>query len=317
MAINIIFCYRNLPPWSRSASLCELGALGVQRMQDIVFMGFGEAGQAFARGLQPVSLRIGAYDLKLDSSAIGKPFRQTMVDQSVMPCALADMARTRAIICLVTADQALVAARTAAPHLAAGAFWFDGNSCSPGTKRQAAEVIAQAGGRYVDLALMAPVHARLHRTPMLLSGPDAPDAVVALASLGMSAGIAGDQVGQASSIKMLRSVIIKGFEALTAEAFLAARAAGVEGAVIASLQASDPGFDWAARGAYNLERMLLHGARRAAEMIEVAATLRELGLPDRMAQATVQWQADLAALALDAGPDDLGARADLVLGAMP
>lgn len=85
--------------------------------------------------------------------------------------------------------------------------------------------------------------------------------------------------------------------------------------MIASLQASDPGFDWAKRGAYNLERMLVHGARRAAEMAEVAATLRELGLPDRMARATADWQAELAALALDPGPDDLAARADLILRA--
>ena len=39
----------------------------------------------------------------------------------------------------------------------------------------------------------------------------------------------------------------------------------MEGAAIASLQASDPGFDWQRRSAYNLERMMAHGLRRAAD----------------------------------------------------
>ena len=285
-------------------------------MRDIFFVGFGEAGQAFAKGLQPAGLRIAAYDLKLDSTVGGGSCLQAMSQLGTAPCALADVGQSQVVICLVTADQALVAARAAAPHLAPGALWFDGNSCSPGTKQQAAAVIAAAGGRYVDLALMAPVHPLLHRTPMLASGPDAVAGVAALAALGMQVSVAGDRVGQASSIKMLRSVIIKGLEALTAESFLAARAAGVEDAVIASLQASDPGIDWARRGAYNLERMLVHGARRAAEMQEVATTLRELGLPDRMAQATVAWQAELAALTLNPGPEDLAARADVILRAL-
>jgi 3-hydroxyisobutyrate dehydrogenase-like beta-hydroxyacid dehydrogenase len=129
----------------------------------------------------------------------------------------------------------------------------------------------------------------------------------------MQAEIVGATVGQASSIKMLRSVMIKGLEALTAECLLAARAAGVEGRVLASLAASDPQVDWGARGAYNLERMMVHGTRRAAEMREVAATLRALGLPDRMTAAVVDWQAELGSLALDPGPDALGERADRVL----
>jgi 3-hydroxyisobutyrate dehydrogenase-like beta-hydroxyacid dehydrogenase len=284
-------------------------------VQDIAFIGFGEAGQAFAQGLQPASLRIAAYDLKLDTPEEGDPCLREMSRLGVSPCALAGLGLSGVVVCLVTADQALAAARAAAPHLAPGAFWFDGNSCSPGTKQQAADVIGAAGGRYVDLALMAPVHPRLHRTPMLASGPNAVAGAAALTRLGMEVGVAGDRVGQASAIKMLRSVIIKGFEALTAESFLAARAAGVEDAVIASLQASDPGFDWARRGAYNLERMLVHGSRRAAEMTEVAATLHELGMPGRMAEATQVWQSDLAALALDPGPEDLGTRADLILRA--
>lgn len=280
-------------------------------MWDIVFLGFGEAGHAFAIGLQPAQLAIAAYDLKLDDPNQGDACRAKMAKVAVTPCDITGLGQARHVICLVTADQAAEAAQAAAPYLQKGALWFDGNSCSPGTKQRAAAAIGAA--HYVDLALMAPVYPRLHRTPLLVSGPQAGKATQILADFGMQADWVGDQVGQASTIKMLRSVIVKGLEALTAESFLAARAAGVQSQVIDSLQSSDPEMNWAARGAYNLERMLVHGARRAAEMNEVAATLRELGLPDRMAQATALWQSDLAALALAAGPNDLAARADLIL----
>ena len=283
-------------------------------MWDIVFFGFGEAGQAFAKGLRPANHAIAAYDLKLDDGRDSDACQRAMMDLSVTPCDVAALHQARLIICLVTADQALAAAHSAVPYLRQDALWFDGNSCAPGRKGQAAQTLG--AGRYLDLALMAPVHPRLHRTPMLLSGPNGKSAAQALARFGMQADCVGDQVGQASTIKMLRSVIVKGLEALTAESFLAARMAGVQAQVIASLQNTDPDVNWAARGAYNLERMLVHGARRASEMHEVAATLRELGLPDHMARATALWQSDLAALGISAGLDDLAARADLILPAL-
>jgi 3-hydroxyisobutyrate dehydrogenase-like beta-hydroxyacid dehydrogenase len=267
----------------------------------LAFVGFGEAGQAFAAGIGLAGAE--AYDRR-PISAMG------------LTCHLSPataLAGAQAAFCLVTADQALEAALDCAPHIVPGTLWLDGNSCAPGTKRRAEAVIAAAGGRYVDLAVMAPVHPNLHRTPCLVAGPHSAAALDLAAALGMDFSAAGSEVGDASSVKMLRSVMVKGFEALTAECTLAARRAGVEDAVLASLQASDPGFDWVARSAYNLERMMVHGLRRAAEMREVAATLRELGLPDRMACATADWQEQIAGLKLDGGADDFDDRADRIL----
>ncbi len=288
-----------------------MGMIAAER-HEIALVGFGEAGQAFASGWKTSTLT--AYDLRAEVPVLQDAASRLAVRLSGQPAAAVD--RAAAVFCLVTADQALVAAEAVAPHLPKGALWLDGNSCAPSTKRQAARVIEAAGGRYVDLAIMAPVHPRRHRTPGLLAGPYAAEAVSELAVLDMDWQVAGPQVGDASSIKMLRSVMIKGFEALTAECLLAARRAGVEDAVLASLQASDPGWNWRDRGAYNLERMMVHGARRAAEMREVAATLRDLGLPDRMASATALWQDQIAASGLSGGPHDLADRADRVLDAL-
>jgi hypothetical protein len=91
----------------------------------------------------------------------------------------------------------------------------------------------------------------------------------------------------------VRSVIVKGIEALTLECFLAAARAGVVDEVANSLKNNYPGLDWSKIVPYNLERMAVHGQRRAAEMEEVAETLRELGVEPLMTLATVKRQREM------------------------
>lgn len=219
------------------------------------------------------------------------------------------------VFSVVTADQALAAAQSAAENLPGGALWLDCNSCAPETKRAAAGVIEAAGGRYVDVAVMSPVHPKGHRVPLLVSGPHATEARDVLLTFEMCPEVAGEAVGQASAIKMLRSVMIKGLEALMAECLLSARRAGVEEQVLSSLEASDPDIAWRRRASYNLERMMMHGVRRAAEMREVAATVADLDLPNGMSAATALWQDAIGGMGIVAGDDDLMTRLDRILAA--
>lgn len=239
-------------------------------MIDVGLVGFGEAAQAFVSGWRAdeISRRalgdVAAFDVKVEDLVSRSSLQECCNDLEVR-CAeipAEALAARQVVFSLVTADKALRAATRAAPISRRGSlsrlqFMF------PNTKSKAAAVVEGAGGIYVDVAVMAPVHPARHRTVLLLSGAGAEEALAIVSKLNMNAKIAGDTVGQASSIKMLRSVMIKGFEALTAECFLAARRAGVEAAVLASLQSSDPGLDWTKRAAYNLERMMVHGQRRA------------------------------------------------------
>ena len=200
-------------------------------------IGFGEAASAFVEGWRKaVSLEFAAFDIKTDDASEDVRASKWQ-DYSRWGVAGAEtpggaLAGARIVFSLVTADQALAAAKHAAPHLEPGAFYFDCNSCSPGTKRRAAEAVAQAGGRYVDTAVMAPVHPKLHRTPLLLSGPDVEEALALIGSLDMAASTVPGGVGAASSNKMIRSVMVKGLEALVLECVLAGRKAGVDEAVL-------------------------------------------------------------------------------------
>ncbi len=264
----------------------------------IASIGFGEAGQAFARP------GVRAYDRK--GAAIGDAYGATGVIGCETPAeALAD---ADAVFSLVTADQALPAARAYATLLAPGALWLDMNSVAPDTKRAAAQAIATAGGRYVDVAVMAPVLPARLAAPLLLAGPHAAEAEAVLRGHGFTnVAIVGPASGAASSIKMIRSVMVKGLEALTAECALAAERAGVRDAVIASLDASWKPQGWETRIDYNLDRMLAHGLRRAAEMEEVAATLTALGVEPAMTRGTIHRQRTIGSLGLTP-PDGLTAK---------
>lgn len=292
----------------------------MSNLPQIGFLGFGEAGEAFASGLRAAhpDLPMRSYDIKSDDAATAPEMTQRQCALGVAPVAgAAGLAGAQVIFSLVTADRAGEAATALARAELNGALVFDGNSCAPGSKRANAEAIEAAGGRYVDCAVMAPVHPHLHRAPCLLSGPHAEAALDAAALLGMDASHAPGPVGTASLRKMLRSVIMKGMEALTLECVLAAREAGVEADVLASLDVTFPGFDWEKKARYNLERVTSHGLRRAAEMAEVARTVEELGFPAEMSHAITAWQARVGALGLEPGSDDLGARADAILAALP
>lgn len=257
----------------------------------LCFIGFGEAGQAFAAGLRTVGVEvISAWDI-LFPDAAGERLRHAGENLGVrLAASNADAIRgADIVISAVTAASSLQAAQQSKPNLEPEQYYLDINSVSPGRKQATAKQLA-GSARYVDVAVMAPVHPARHQTPVLLAGPHAPTILPVLRDLDMRPSVAGPDVGQAAAIKMVRSVMIKGLEALTLECFLAASRAGVEDQIVASLSKSFPGLDWRKMVAYNLERMANHGTRRAAEMEEVGDTLRELGIEPLMATATASRQ---------------------------
>ena len=260
----------------------------------ISFIGFGEAGQAIAAGLRETGVEgMSAWDILFQQSA-GEKLRQAAQAIGVR-CAqsAADAVRDAdMIVSAVTAASSVEAAQSVRSHLAGAPYFLDINSVSPGRKQETAKVLGSTA-RYIDVAVIAPIYPARHQTPMLLAGPDAQAVAPTLTSLGMRVSVAGSETGAAAAIKMVRSVMIKGIEALTLECFLAASRAGVIDEVATSMKNNYPGLDWAKIVPYNLERMANHGERRAAEMEEVADTLRELGVEPLMATATVKRQREM------------------------
>jgi 3-hydroxyisobutyrate dehydrogenase-like beta-hydroxyacid dehydrogenase len=261
----------------------------------IALIGYGEVGKILAEDLRARGETVVAFDLKLRSEA-GEPMREHALLNGVT---LAESHRAAArdaelVVSAVTASQAVPVAEETAPGLAPGAFFLDFNSASPGAKIRAAGIVDDAGGRYVEGAVMTSVPPYRIQVPLLLGGPDAAALEPVLKGLGFAPKVASPELGVASATKMCRSVMIKGLEAMVIEAFTTARHYGVEDAVIASLQETFPGIDWDKQASYFFQRVIEHGRRRSEEVREVAVTVQEAGLTPWSAAGTAERQAWVA-----------------------
>jgi 3-hydroxyisobutyrate dehydrogenase-like beta-hydroxyacid dehydrogenase len=264
------------------------------------FVGFGEAAFHLAKGLREAGVkRTVAFDIHIHTPRLGDKIQAraqesgtALVEFSAALAASADV-----IISAVTADQAVDAAEQTAPYLTSRHIYADLNSVSPRTKQRVSDIVSRSRAGFVEIAVMGPIPPQLHKTPMLIGGAAAPEFQEMFAPYGMRMDVVStDQIGRAAAVKMFRSVIYKGLEALIFECVLGASRYGAEDRVFASLAESFPGIDWKKLADYMVGRVVVHGERRAREMEEVARTLEELGIDPMMAAATARrmdWAADL------------------------
>ncbi len=253
-------------------------------MADVGIIGFGEVGDILAHDLAKAGAAVAAFDTA--------PAAQARAAQAriAAPSAAETVAGADTVFVCVTAGSVLEAMRSLAGGLNHAPFVVDVNSVSPGTKQEAARIIEAAGGRYVEAAVMASVSPKRLRTPMLLGGPHAAAFKAAMAPFGMDLTDYAPEIGRASAVKMCRSVMIKGIEALTTESMLAARHYGVEADVLRTLGETLPHPDWPGLARYVISRALIHGKRRAEEMLEVARTVDDAGIEPLLSRAITERQ---------------------------
>ena len=269
---------------------------------NIGLIGYGEVGKIFCAGLKPKPgiESVSAWDLKFTNPSLQKKELAHAADAGVAACMSMQSlcAQAEWLISAVTASNTLAVAQEAAKFITPGTLFLDLNSASPGTKQQASKAIEAAGGHYVEAGVMTSIAPYGIRVPMLLGGPQANALATRLHGWGMDAKAVSEKLGVASAIKMCRSVMIKGLEALVIESYATARAYGVEDHVLPTLAETFPAIDWDKQGAYFFSRVVQHGQRRAEEMREAANTVREAGFEPLMASAIAdkqQWVADQAA----------------------
>ncbi|MEQ8356026.1 MAG: DUF1932 domain-containing protein [Kiloniellaceae bacterium] len=267
-------------------------------IRGLTFIGFGEAAKAMVSGLREArpDLPVHLFDIRFDGED-GETLRAAAVDLGAT-ChdgIAAAVAPSDIVLSTVVARAALPVAEAAAAHLKPGQFYVDLNSAAPRTKLQVAESLEPSGCDVLDGAILAPVPKHRHRVPILLCGAKAAAAAALLNGLGFNVEDGGETLGAASATKMLRSIMIKGVEALFLECVAAASRFGATERVLNSLQPSLPGLDWPERARYLTSRTALHGTRRAAEMTEAAVMLRDIGIEPLMAEAAarrIAWGAE-------------------------
>jgi len=275
----------------------------------IGFIGFGEAGSTIAGGLRSAGIdRLSAFDIKTHTPDFGPTIvRRAAESGTALVDSASELARSSDVLfSTVTSSSALDAATAMAGLLEPRHVYADLNSVSPAVKISIDRVIGATGATFVEAAVMAPVRPYGHRVPMLIGGSGAAAFAALMTPFGMRLEVlAGARVGSAAAVKMCRSIVVKGLEALLFECVMGASRFGADDLVWASLNESFPGIDWKKLADYTSGRVAVHGERRAREMEEVADTLRSIGVEPIMAEATARRQDWSAQIGLRArfGPD--------------
>ncbi|MEK1943178.1 MAG: DUF1932 domain-containing protein [Pseudomonas sp.] len=263
------------------------------KLQRVSLIGFGEAGGILGHDLVARGVVVHAYDHGIHDPARRETLlaRAGQADVQLFDSAPAAVAHAQLVISAVTAASAFQVARDIGPYLHSGQVFMDINSVAPATKQAAAEALDAFGVAYLDAAVMAPVPPKRIATPILLGGSGALEWQTLLAGVGFDSKVVAAEVGVASAIKMCRSIMIKGLEALTSECLSTARQYGAEALVLDSLHRSFPSMGWDAQQPhYLISRVAEHGLRRAEEMHEVAKTVADVGLQPSMSEAIAHTQ---------------------------
>ena len=269
------------------------GDISPLEISKVGLIGFGEAGRLLGEGLVKAGLLVTAYDIQIETPQGWALMARSTDEVGVL---LSDMPAQAVkgcdlVISAVTASSAAAVAEQVGPMLAPGQIFLDINSVSPATKAHDRNAVERGGATYIEAAVMAPLPPYGLRVPMLLGGAKAKAVSDALNAIGLHTRAVSADVGVASAIKMCRSVMIKGLEALAVECLTAARRYGAEREVLESLAETFPGMGWTDRQPhYLVSRVAEHGRRRAEEMREVADTLLDVKVDPVMARATATVQ---------------------------
>ncbi len=267
--------------------------------QSIGFIGYGELGQCITAGLKAAGADVAAFDLLVENPESKKRL-QAQADQTnivLMDNREALAARSDILISAVTCSDAVVAAQQMAPHLESRHVYVDLNSTSPAVKKEVRRAVEDAGAQFVEIAVMAAIPTLGIKVPLLLCGEKAQTVADCLSGYGMDTECMTGETGAAAAVKMFRSIVVKGLEALFLECVLAAEPYGATARVLDSIEKGYPGVGQDLAN-YFMGRTAIHAERRSHEMIEVSETLRDMGLEPIMSEASARRLGEVADLNL-------------------
>lgn len=181
------------------------------------------------------------------------------------------------------------------PHAALDVAWavhgftglyLDANAISPGTARQVAQLIADNGGTYVDGGIIGPPPTKPGSTRLFLSGEHAAALADLFAGTALEPRVVAGPATAASAVKMAYASWTKGNSALLLAAQALARAEGVEPALLAEWERSQPHL--ASQSIRSAAAAATKGWRWVGEMEEIAQSMAAAGLPDGFHQAAAE-----------------------------
>lgn len=249
----------------------------MNKMLKIAILGLGEAGSHFANDLVKMGVEVIGFDpnlvRKLDASI---RFKNSNAEAVVN----ADIVFS-ANLSSVSIEIAEELAKVLKPHQ----FFCEMNTSGPKKKKEIAEILKLSGVKMIDLAIMAPVPPRGIMTPFLASGENVTELLEKVKPLNLDLEILeNSKIGDAATLKLLRSIVYKGIAAVVCEAMEAGRAFGMEtyirGQIKSLIGGNDEIIDRFVEGSST------HAVRRMHEMEAVIEMLETQNLDPILTKAT-------------------------------
>ncbi|MCG6931962.1 MAG: DUF1932 domain-containing protein [Desulfofustis sp.] len=259
------------------------------------FIGFGGAAYGLSKGLTDAGmLAISFFDSQAAEGDVGAVIGRRAAEVGAKGldhlAALIDGADI--IISCVTGAAALEVARQAAELLQPRHLYVDVNTAAPRVMQEVFAAVEESGAGFADVAMLGAIPAFLHRVPCLASGNGAELFKSRLEPYGMDIRVVGDEPGQASAIKLFRSIFMKGILALLLEMLSATRRYRVDALVLESIATTMEKYDFLETARLQLAKGVIGAERMHHEMEAVVQTLKEMGSPSLMSEATretLQW----------------------------
>ncbi|MBO1514906.1 DUF1932 domain-containing protein [Metabacillus bambusae] len=253
------------------------------------FIGFGEAAFEMAKGLKGEGFgEIVAFDPLADHETYGSLIKERAGQAKVELLDLMEtvIQRVNLVIVAVPADKAFEVSVKLKPQLNKEIIYVDVSASSPTVKKDIWENLKETGAAFVDAAMLGPLTVYQHKVPMIISGSGSNQFILQMSKFGMNLDHISQNPGDASAVKLTRSIFMKGTAALFIEMLEAARVLNVEDRVIASIKET--------MGSEIFEKVMnqlvtgtsIHAYRRSKELEGSIEMLEELNIHSSMSNAS-------------------------------
>lgn len=270
-------------------------------MASFALIGLGELGTALARGLSGGGRHTIAAVVRTPRGLETTERLEARLAEAGTERAISLERAVRgaaAVLAAVPAAASSQVAEACRPHLAAGALYVDLATARPEAKETAARALARHGARYVDAAVLGTAAASGFAVPILASGAGAAAFRDLVAPDGLRVRAIDAPPGAATRVKLLRSVYMKGRDALVLEMLLAARHHGLDEAVVETIAGPGEEVPFPALAERIVTALAIHAERRADELTSSAELLRAAAVDPVVTEAGAERLRRLAALGL-------------------
>ena len=263
----------------------------------IAFIGLGEVGSNVTIGLAQKGVKVKGYDIKFETEGMER-FEKCAKAGVILCGSPKELIEGSDIIIAVTScSLALKTAQMYKPFLKKGQVYCEFNSTTPDAVKAVQEYIGESC-TFIDGCVLVSANIHKEKSPCCSSGPAAEKVTKTLNGLGMNICYLGDQIGQASAFKVIRSIFTKNLEATLIETMTCARYYGVEDNIFNSIVEFLSDSPLNVTLPMMIKTNVVHAKRRGEEISEIADMEEKAGLENTMAVAATKKMFWLAGLGL-------------------